>query len=169
MSKMSELDADLRKAEAFRVPRGQYRLDGVIKTNDGRTEEFSRDCTPEENALLDLQLADDADLTRTRDSIRNYFEDQGLDHPCRETCLGWQQGYDKGKSEALPNTFGEAVLQFRHAVRCLFGVDGLDEIVLSPALYERVRGEFARECNFDVSEGGFENMLACAGVIISRG
>lgn len=22
-----------------------------------------------------------------------------LDHPCRETCSGWQQGYDRGASE----------------------------------------------------------------------
>jgi hypothetical protein len=24
-----------------------------------------------------------------------------LDHPCRDTCSGWKQGYEKGRSEAF--------------------------------------------------------------------
>lgn len=27
----------------------------------------------------------------------------GFDHPCRGTCSGWQQGYERGQYEAKPN------------------------------------------------------------------
>lgn len=29
-------------------------------------------------------------------------EKRDFDHPCRQTCSGWQQGYDKGKAEVMP-------------------------------------------------------------------
>lgn len=29
-------------------------------------------------------------------------EARELDHPCKQTCSGWQQGFDKGKQSLIP-------------------------------------------------------------------
>lgn len=32
--------------------------------------------------------------------------EKGFDHPCRQTCSGWQQGYNRGKLDAQKNSEG---------------------------------------------------------------
>lgn len=31
--------------------------------------------------------------------MRDKIMEAGFDHPCRQTCSGWQQGYDRGMSD----------------------------------------------------------------------
>lgn len=63
-----------------------------------------------------------------------------LDHPCKETCSGWKQGYDRGVAETLKETVTitkkeyESLKDSELLLRCLeiAGVDcwdGYDEAV----------------------------------------
>ena len=35
--------------------------------------------------------------------MRDPFHKAGFDHPCRETCSGWKQGYERGFDDRLVN------------------------------------------------------------------
>ena len=37
------------------------------------------------------------EMLKRRDAVHT----AGFDHPCRETCSGWQQGHDRGYDQAL--------------------------------------------------------------------
>ena len=58
---------------------------GAVMTDLDDTPAMSNESAPEE----------DKNVSETNRSI----EKQNLDHPCKDTCSGWQQGYEVGVSE----------------------------------------------------------------------
>lgn len=72
-------------------------------------------------------------------------KEQDFDHPCKETCSGWKQGYEKGKAELnkKQDKFLESIHNdLLHILRFL-NANGVDEAreVLKPLILsiERVR------------------------------
>lgn len=81
-------------------------------------------------------------MTDTKSEASDALHKAGFDHPCRQTCSGWQQGYDRGydelkaKHERVLQMLELAVAQLQYTQN-LFKAEDLDNsVVLSMIAHE---------------------------------
>lgn len=73
--------------------------------------------------------------------------ERGFDHPCKQTCSGWQQGYERGRDDLQKQNdeLVELVIEFAKAI-------------------EPLRGSYIAETPFDIR---FSPLISMAKKVVS--